>query len=144
MAEWARVTMAYVKWATLVGCMAVLASACASAATSDTPSAAGGVAHIHGTFVLHAGPAPLCASPPAGGCPDYSSPIAAAVITVTNAAGTTVLRTSTNAVGVFDAAVPPGTYHVEAPPQSEPGMYQTTVTVRAGQTVDVTLEVSEP
>jgi Carboxypeptidase regulatory-like domain len=131
----------------IVGVMSGIAMSvigCGSGAAKGAPSAVGGIAHIHGTFVLYAGPVPVCTSPPAGGCHGYSAPIAAALITVTNSVGTGAWRTFTNADGVFDVEVTAGTYEVTAPQQSEPGTYRATVAVRAGQTGNVTLQISEP
>jgi hypothetical protein len=51
---------------------------------------------------------------------------------------------TTNASGVFDLDVLPGTYTVSAPHQQEPGLYSAMVTVNNGTTVIVNLQVTEP
>jgi Carboxypeptidase regulatory-like domain len=99
--------------------------------------------HIHGTFTLTAGPVPACMgqSP----CPSgYFQVEKNATITVTRPDGTVAATATTNASGVFDFDVPPGTYTVSAPQQEEPGHYSATVTVNAGSTVNVSLQITEP
>jgi hypothetical protein len=58
-----------------------------------------------------------------------------ATITVTRPDGTVAATATTNASGVFDVDVSPGTYTVSAPQQEEPGHYSATVTVNNGATV---------
>jgi len=121
----------------------VIAAGCGKGVATESTSTVLG--HIHGTFILQAGPVPTCGTPgtpPA--CEAFTQPIADARITVLNSTGQRVVVTTTNAQGVFDASLGPGTYRVEAPSGQEPGTYQQTVVLTAGGTVDVALHVSEP
>ena len=67
-----------------------------------------------------------------------------ATITATRPDGTVAATATTNASGVFDFDVSPGTYTVSAPQQEEQGHYSATVTVSNGSTVTVSLQVAEP
>ncbi len=126
--------------------IAIAAAGCTSSPSSTTTRPSTGITaqgHIHGTFTLGAGPVPTCAgqSP----CPSgYSQVEKNATITVTRPDGTVAATAATNASGVFDFDVSPGTYTVSAPPQEEPGHYSATVTLNNGATVNVSLQVTEP
>jgi hypothetical protein len=126
--------------------VAVVVSGCTSSpsSTATVPSTGlMGQGHIHGTFTLTAGPVPPCRgqSP----CPSgYLQAEKNATITATRPDGAVAATASTNASGVFDFDVSPGTYTVSAPQQEEPGHYSATVTVSNGATVNVSLRVTEP
>lgn len=126
--------------------MAIAVTGCTTSPSSlATPPSTGPAArgHIHGTFTLTAGPVPTCTgqSP----CPSgYLQAEKNATITVRRPDGTVAATATTNASGVFDLDVSPGTYTVSAPQQEEPGLYSATVTVNTGATVNVNLQVTEP
>jgi hypothetical protein len=126
--------------------VAVVVCGCTSSpsSTATPPSTAlTGLGHIHGAFTLTAGPVPACIgqSP----CPSaYFQVEKNATITATRPDGTVAATATTNASGVFDFDVSPGTYTVSAPQQEEPGHYSATVTVSNGATVNVSLQVTEP
>jgi hypothetical protein len=126
--------------------IAIAVAGCTSSPSSTaTPPSTGLTTqgHIHGTFTLTAGPVPTCTgqSP----CPSgYLQVEKNATITVTRPDGTVAATATTNASGVFDFDVSPGTYTVSAPLQEEPGHYSATVTVNNGATVNVSLQVTEP
>ncbi|MFZ0180553.1 MAG: carboxypeptidase-like regulatory domain-containing protein [Candidatus Dormiibacterota bacterium] len=67
-----------------------------------------------------------------------------ATITLRRPNGTVADTATTNASGVFEFDVSPGTYTVSAPQQEEPGRYRVTVMVNNGATVNVNLQISEP
>ena len=121
---------------TLIGAAAVVASGCG-------PISHGALGHIRGTFTLIAGPVPTCTGAPS--CPSgLVQPEAQATITATRPDGTVAARTLTNSTGEFVLDVTAGTYTVAAPQQNEPGTYSAMITVAAGETVHVSLDVSEP
>ncbi len=127
-----------------VGAVAVCGCTGSPSSTATLPSTGlTGQGHIHGTFTLTAGPVPTCI----GQSPCLSSYFQAekdAAITATRPDGTVAATATTNASGVFDFDVSPGTYTVSAPQQEEPGHYSATVTVSNGATVNVSLQVTEP
>jgi Carboxypeptidase regulatory-like domain/Bacterial Ig domain len=67
-----------------------------------------------------------------------------ATITVTRPDGTVAATATTDASGVFDFDVSPGTYTVSALQQEEPGRYSATVTIKKAATVNVSLQITEP
>ncbi len=126
--------------------IAIAVTGCASSVSSTaSPPSTGPTAegHIHGTFTLTAGPVPTCMgrSP----CPSgYFQVEKNAAITATRPDGTVAGTATTNASGVFEFDLSPGTYTVSAPQQEEPGRYSATVTVNNGATVTVSLQITEP
>jgi len=126
--------------------IAIAVTGCTSSPSSTaTPPSTGLTAqgHIHGTFTLTAGPVPTCTGQ--FPCPSgYLQAEKNATITVTRPDGTGAATSTTNASGVFDFDVSPGTYIVSAPQQEEPGHYSATVTVNNGATVNVSLQITEP
>ena len=126
--------------------IAIAVTGCSSSPSATATSPSTGLTaqgHIHGTFTLTAGPVPTCMgqSP----CPSgYFQVEKNATITVTRPDGTVAATATTDASGVFDFDVSPGTYTVSAPQQEEPGRYSATVTVNNGATVNVSLQITEP
>ena len=132
-----RVSLAVIAIA-VAGCTNSLSSTASPPSTGLTAQG-----HIHGTFTLTAGPVPTCMgqSP----CPSsYFQMEENATITLTRPNGTVVATATTNASGVFEFDVSPGTYTVSAPQQEEPGRYSATVMVNNGATVNVSLQITEP
>ena len=122
--------------------VSVVASACGTSESGST-GATTSQGHIHGTFMLTAGPVPSCS--PETACPSaYRQPEQGKAITVTKPDGTIVASTVTSSAGVFDVDVPAGRYTVATPPQNQPGIYRAEVSVQPGATVDVSLEITEP
>ena len=125
-----------------LGVAAALATGCGATSQRPSPTALG---HIRGTFTLTAGPIPTCTSE--SPCPSGSGFVEAeqhATITVTRSDRTVIGRTVTNAAGAFAMDVPAGIYTVATQQQNEPGRYSEIVTVNPGETVEVSLEVTEP
>ena len=123
-----------------LGMSTALLAACGGAQPGASTAPPG---HIRGSFTLTAGPVPSCAG--ASPCPSpYVQPVAHATITVAHPDGAVVATTTTDAAGAFNVDVPPGSYVVSTPPPAEPGRFIEDVTVTAGQTADVTLQITEP
>jgi Carboxypeptidase regulatory-like domain len=132
-----RVSLAVIAVA-VTGCTSSLSSTASPPSTGLTAQG-----HIHGTFTLTAGPVPTCMgqSP----CPSgYFQVEKNATITLKRPNGTVAATATTNASGVFEFDVSPGTYTVSAPQQEEPGRYSAAVMVNNGATVNVSLQITEP